>query len=633
MNVMNDEFLVAPPNARVMIRDVTVPKALEYKQKISEVEGVDEIDWLDDAVNINVPLEMIPGKTLDSWYKDGSALFTLTIDDSRRDSALAGIRNIIGTNGAMSGQVVNLASAMQSSGQEVSKMTYFLIPIVLIILLLTTTSWFEPLLFLASIGIAIILNLGTNAILGEISFVTKTAAAILQLAVSLDYSIFLLHRFAEFRREGQSVQDAMRNAMVKSFSSILASGLTTVIGFVALIFMSFKIGPDMGIVMAKSIIFSLLSVLVFLPVLATASYKLIDKTHHRPFIPSFGGFARFVIRIGIPLLAVFVLMIGPSYLAQNKNSFSFGASGVFGDESTQVGRENAEINDVFGRYSTMVLMVPKGELADEKALYNNIKDIKQVTSVVSYIGSVGAEIPMEFVPEQQLSKLVSKHDSRMVITLDSKQEGDEAIALVEQMRDAANKYYPGSYYLAGDSVNAYDMKDTVTKDSIVVNAIAIGSIFIILLLTFRSLSLPLLLLIAIETAIWINLSIPYFSGNSLFYIASLIVSSVQLGATVDYAILFSNRYIENRGVLQRREAVTRTVSDTAVSILTSSFILFSGGTIMGIISSNAVTSQIGTIIGRGAILSAASVLLVLPTLLLLLDKVVEKTTLHIHFKH
>jgi predicted RND superfamily exporter protein len=631
LNAMNKEYTVAAPNARVMIPNVSVPQTLSYKERLSKVRGVKEVNWLDDATEVNVPLETIPQETLDAWYKDNTALMTLTIDKNYKDTAVKEIRSIIGDQASMSGEIVNLQAAMQSASAEIPRMMFILVPIVLAILLLTTTSWFEPILFLVSIFAAIILNSGTNAFLGEISFVSKAAGSVLQLAVSLDYSIFLLHRFAEFRREGQNVESAMVNAMVKSFSSIMASGLTTVIGFAALIFMQFKIGPDLGIIMAKAIVFSMLTVLVFLPALAVVSYRLIDKTHHRPLIPPFKKFGQFVGKTGMVFLIVLMLMIVPSNIAQGKNSFVYGASGIFGDESTQVGRENASINRLFGKSNNMVLMVPKGRLALEKTLYNKINDTDGVSSIISYVGNIGAQIPMEYVPGDKLSKLISENYSRMIITLDCDAYGDEAFALVEKMRGLAQGSYPDTYYLTGESVNAYDMKDTVTKDNIVVNTIAIGSIFLILLLSFRSITLPVILLLVIETSIWINLSIPYFGNSSIFFMAYLIISSVQLGSTVDYAILFTNRYAENRGLYKHRDAIKQTIADTAVSILTSAFVLCSGGAIMGLISTNAVLKQLGILIGRGALISAACVLFVLPMMLRLLDSVIQKTTMKLNF--
>ena len=632
LNVMDDEYSKAPPNARVMIPDVTVPQALAYKEKIKAVQGVDEVNWLDDAVNIDVPLETMPRKTLDSWYKDGDALYTVTISKEHRDTAIAAIKEIIGPKAAISGDVVNLSNAAQSTSQEVPRMMYIAVPIVLVVLMFTTTSWFEPLLFLASIFAAILLNMGTNVFVGEISFVTKAAGSILQLAVSLDLSIFLLHRFAEFRREGMPVQEAMENAMTKAFASIFSSGVTLVIGFAALIFMQFRIGPDMGVVMAKAIVFSLLSVLIFLPALSVSLYKLIDKTHHRAFIPPFSKFGKAVVKIGVPVMVVFALLITPSYLAQGKNTFAYGTSGIYGNTETEIGRANAMIDGAFGKSDLMVLLVPKGDLAREKQLYDDLMDLAEVKSIISYVGTVGGTIPMEYVPQNKLSELISEHYSRMVVTLDAPTDGPQAFAFVEKVRALADKYYPGTYHLAGQAVNTYDLRTTVQKDKSLVDIISICAVFLTLVLVFRSLSLPLALILVIETSIWINLSIPYFSSTTVFYIDYLLVSSIQLGSTVDYAILLASRYMENRRMMQSKAAAETTLAQTTVSILTSALILCTGATIMGFISSNAVISQIGFLIGRGAAISAACVLLVQPALLRTMDAFIQKTTFRTGFQ-
>ena len=287
LDVMEKEYAKDPANARVMVQDVTIPEALAYKEKIREIDGVQEIQWLDDVQSLAVPLETMPQETVEDWYKDNCALFSVTVDTSKQAQCLADIRALLGDKGMMAGSCVDTVAVIESTSSELSRMMMIVIPIVFVILLLTTSSWFEPVLFLATIGVAILLNMGTNVIFGTVSFVTKAAGAILQLAVSMDYSIFLLHRFAEFRRTGMDVQQAMVEAVKKSTSSIMASGLTTVIGFAALILMRFKIGPDMGLVMAKAILFSLVTVLVLLPVLAVYSYRLIDKTQHRRFLPSF----------------------------------------------------------------------------------------------------------------------------------------------------------------------------------------------------------------------------------------------------------------------------------------------------------------------------------------------------------
>ena len=630
LDVMEKEYAKDPANARVMVQDVTIPEALAYKEKMREIDGVQEIQWLDDVQSLAVPLETMPQETVEDWYKDNCALFSITVDTSKQAQCLADIRALLGDKGMMAGSCVDTVAVIESTSSELSRMM-IVIPIVFVILLLTTSSWFEPVLFLATIGVAILLNMGTNVIFGTVSFVTKAAGAILQLAVSMDYSIFLLHRFAEFRRTGMDVQQAMVEAVKKSTSSIMASGLTTVIGFAALILMRFKIGPDMGLVMAKAILFSLVTVLVLLPVLAVYSYKLIDKTQHRRFLPSFEKMGRFAVKIKAPILICFAILVVPCFLAQSNNTFKFGTSGIFGGENTQIGRETSAIEEKFGRENQMVLMVPKGDLAKEKSVVDQLNAMPEITSVISYVGTVGAPIPTEYVPESQLSELISDHYSRIILTVGTDTDGEQAFSVVNKVREIAQGAYPDTYHLTGQAVNTLDLKDTVVADNVRVNAVAIGAIFVILLLTFRSISLPILLLLVIESSIWLNLTVPYFMGTTLHYISYLIISSIQLGATVDYAILFTNRYLEHRETETKVQSAVYAVRDCTISILTSGSILAICGTIMGMISTGLIISQLGFLVGRGALLSMLLVLFVLPGLLILFDKVICQTTSHKKF--
>ena len=631
LDVMNEAFDESIPNLRVMIHDVSIPEAIEYKQRMAAVDGVKEITWLDDSVNLDQPIETLEEKTLNSWYIDGAALYSLVIDAEKIDTAIAEIRSIIGDNSAMAGDAVSISLTRQTTGKELSVVMMLIIPIILLILLLSTSSWFEPVLFLTSIGVAILINNGTNIIFGQVSFITMTTSSVLQLAVSMDYSIFLLHRFAEFRTQGMGVKQAMTQAMSKAFSSILASGLTTILGFGALLFMRFKLGPDMGIVLAKGIVFSLLSVLFLLPVITVFTYKVIDKTHHRSFLPSFTGFGRVVSRLFIPAVIIVALLIVPAFLAQRNNSFIFGSSAMSSDETSQAYLEEQEIDDLFGKSNQMVLLVPAEDTATEAELADALYRIPVVSSVVSYTESVGIAIPKEFIPESSLASLESGGYSRMVVTIGASQESDEAFAAVEEIRAAAAGYYGDEYYLAGGSANVYDMRETVMVDNKIVTIIGILGIGLVLLLTFRSISIPIILLLTIETSIWINLSVPYFLGNSMAYIGFMIISSVQLGATVDYAILFTNRYIENRGRMDKKSAIVQTVADTTASILTSAGILTVAGIILGMVSSNGMVGEFGILIGRGAALSAAMVLLFLPAMLYFFDWVLPKTTLGLKF--
>ena len=395
--------------------------------------------------------------------------------------------------------------------------------------------------------------------------------------------------------------------------------------------MRFKIGPDMGLVMAKAILFSLVTVLVLLPVLAVYSYKLIDKTQHRRFLPSFEKMGRFAVKIKAPILICFAILVVPCFLAQSNNTFKFGTSGIFGGENTQIGRETSAIEEKFGRENQMVLMVPKGDLAKEKSVVDQLNAMPEITSVISYVGTVGAPIPTEYVPESQLSELISDHYSRIVLTVGTDTDGEQAFSVVNKVREIAQGAYPDTYHLTGQAVNTLDLKDTVVADNVRVNAVAIGAIFVILLLTFRSISLPILLLLVIESSIWLNLTVPYFMGTTLHYISYLIISSIQLGATVDYAILFTNRYLEHRETENKVQSAVYAVRDCTISILTSGSILAVCGTIMGMISTGLIISQLGFLVGRGALLSMLLVLFVLPGLLILFDKVICQTTSHKKF--
>ena len=431
----------------------------------------------------------------------------------------------------------------------------------------------------------------------------------------------MIHRFEECRVSQPDAERAMAKALSKSATSILSSGLTTVIGFLALILMQFRIGPDLGIALAKGTAISLITVFFFTPSLVMLTYKPLEKARHRRLYPDFGGFGRVVKRITVPLACVFALLVIPAFLASGSNSYYYGASHIFGSD-TRLGKDTDEIRELFGENDTYVLMVPKGDTAKETELSRDIKKLANVSDIVSFVDNACAEIPYSYLDKETLSKLESGSYSRMVISVSVPYEGEETFALVENIRELANKYYPDENYLAGEGVSTYDLMDTVTDDMTKVNLVAIGAVFLVLLITMRSLAVPFILVIAIESAIWLNLAVPYFSGSTVFYIAYLIISSIQLGATVDYAILMTDRYKENRIKSGKREAVAETVADTAVSIMTSGSVLAAVGLLLWQISTNRLLAQLGLFIGRGAIFSLLTVLLVLPGLLYIFDRFV-----------
>lgn len=413
----------------------------------------------------------------------------------------------------------------------------------------------------------------------------------------------------------------MAEALCKSATSILSSSLTTVIGFLALGLMRFRLGTDLGLALAKGVAISLVTVFIFMPALIVCTYRWMDKTKHKSFMPAFKGLGKAVHKIAIPMVCIFALLIAPCYLGSNANSYLYGASEIFG-EDTRLGKDTNQIEKVFGESDTYVLLVPKGDTAAEKELSDELNELSEVTSIISYVDMAGAEIPSAYLDGDTLAQLQSDNYSRFVLSVSVPYEGEETFALVENIRTIADNYYPGETYLAGEGVSTCDLKETVTADMLKVNLIAIGAVFIVLLFTFRSPILPVILVLCIETAIWLNLSVPYFTDEPVYYLAYLIISSVQLGATVDYAILMTNRYKENRHTLDKKAAAEQTVSDVFVSIMTSGSVLTIVGLLLGWVSSNMLLAQLGIFVGRGAIFSLLIVLMVLPGLLYLLDRLV-----------
>jgi predicted RND superfamily exporter protein len=627
IDIIENEFDSSLPNARVMIKNISQQEALEYKEKIESVKGVSSVTWLDDIVGKDT-LKTIPFEYLDlsitkNYYKDSTALYSVSIESGTEKSAVAEIRAIIGEDNSIAGNAVNIAVTQEMAVSEVLKALAILIPIIVLILILSTTSWVEPLLFLASIGIAVIINMGTNIFLGRISFITFAVSPILQMAVSLDYAIFLLHAFNEYRTQHEP-QKAMKMAMKKALSAVAASAATTVVGFLALMFMRFGVGIDFGLNLVKGVLLSFISVMVFLPVLTLTCYKFIDKTKHRVIIPSLDNAAKRIIKISVIFLILAAIAVIPCFLAQNSIKFTYGTGDIA--QSTRAGQDAAKIDDKFGKENMLVLLVPKGDTGKESVLCDKLSKLNHITAVASYVKSVGAEIPSQYVPEEITSEFYSENYARIILYTDLKEEGAQTFSSVESVQNTVSQYYD-TYYLAGQAATLYDMKNVVSVDTKMVNIIAIAGIFIVLMITFRSISIPLILVFTIETAIWINLSFAYFSDQSFNFIGYLVVSTVQLGSTVDYAILLTDRYLGSRRQLNKLKAIKKALGENLIAILISAAILSTAGFTLMATSSNSIISQLGLLLGRGTLLSLLMVSCVLPSLLVLFDKFIQKTTL------
>jgi predicted RND superfamily exporter protein len=470
---------------------------------------------------------------------------------------------------------------------------------------------------------SVIINMGTNAVFPTVSFLTNAVTPILQLAVSLDYAIFLLHSFGAHRKNGGSVEDAMRAAIKESFSTVAASASTTLFGFMALLFMEFRLGADLGLSLAKGIIFSFVSVMVFLPAFTLTVYKVIDKTRHRELMPTFSNVHNFIRWLTVPAIIIVALVIVPCFLGQSSTGFAYGYQAA----AKSMRGTDADITDeVFGRTTTMVLLVPKGDPVREEQLGDELKTLPYVKSVVSYAESAGTGIPSEFLDKEIREQFYSENYARIIVYTNTPSEGEAAFATVENISATAKSYYPTGVYSAGQSANLYDIKTVVQQDNRVTNLIAIVAIFAVLLLTFRSGILPFLLLLTIEAAIWINLAIPYFTGTSINYIGYLVLNTVQLGATVDYAILLTVTYMRLRKTTDKKAAMHSALGSSFRSILVSAVTLSAAGFTLAGTTTNPLIADIGILLGRGTLLSMTLVLVFLPGLLAIFDGVIGKAT-------
>ncbi len=628
IDVMEQEFGY-PGTARVMIKDVSLYEAKQYKDKLEAVDGVDQVLWCDSAVNIYSGEDFIDEEEIRDYYKDGCAVMDVTFvesDDSDRTSrAIDEMEKITGEKGRFTGMAVQNKSLESTMEKEMSRILVVAIVMILTVLCITTSAWTEPILFLFVMGVAVLLNKGTNIFIGTISFMTDNVAIILQLATSMDYAIFLLDAFSRERENGASDEEAIVTAIEEAINSIFASSLTTVVGFLALVFMKFTIGFDLGLVLAKGIVFSLLTVVFFMPAMILKFAKWNDKTRHRSFLPPFQKFSRRAYHMRYVTLAVMLLLTPFAYVAQGMNDYLYGNSSVGAAEGTAVYESNEEITEIFGRSNMLLALYPNTSPVTEAALTEDIEALPYVKSVTSMANTLPDGVPEEFLPESMTEQLHTKDACRMLIYIRTKEESDLAFQCTDEIRGILESYYPEGSYLVGQTPSTQDIKTTITADNIKVNALSLAGVFLVVMASFRSLIIPVVVMIPIEVAIFYNMAVPYLTGDSLVYMGYIIVSSIQLGATVDYSILLTNNYQKARRTMTKSEACMTAIARSCPSILTSGSIITLAGYIVHFISTTAAIGDLGHLIGRGGLFSMILVLTALPALLAMADGwIVEK---------
>ncbi len=625
---LEDEFGIRG-TASLLLKNIEINDALVLKKRISAVNGVKEVIWLDDYADVNVPLSFMDGQYINRFYRDKNALFNIMFDcgndDTETFNAIDEIESIVEENIILSGPAAVSKSSIERTNREIPVYMGIAFLLIFIILLVTTTSWIEPFIFLLIIGCAILLNMGTNIIKGEISQITFAAASLLQLAVSMDYSIFLMHRFHEERAKGIEIKQAILNSMKLSIRTIVASAVTTAAGFGALIFMGFRVGSDLGLVLVKGVGFSLLTVFTLLPCLIIVFHKWIEKFTHRDLKLKFKRISRLPGKLKYFLVIAAIIVSYLCFAGQSKVSYYYSEEKMLPVNDSVV-RSLTETEKIYGSMNSNMLMVKKGDKVKEVELIKELGNVPYISNISGLYSQLGTEIPEMLVPENLKSKVQSENYSLITFDIESGKESLDSFKTVEKVREIADRYY-NDWYVSGQSFIYKDLKDTTHVDFFRTNVLSAIFIFLILMLTFKSLLIPLIAVFVIELAIWINISFAYFSGVPVSFLSSIVIGAIQLGATVDYAILYISRYRENLELMPPQKASSKTVRDTAKSILTSGGIVVAATFSVYFLASIRTASEICLLIGRGSIVSMLMVFFVLPGFLILLKGAVKKTTI------
>ena len=633
-DILLDEFQKGA-YAIVVVDGMHGRELTKLEDKIENVDHVAKLISYNSIVGGDIPLEMIPEKLRSQFYnsdKDSTMLAIFFDDTTSSDgtmNAIKEIRKVTDGQCFISGMSAVVTDTKTLSEKETP--IYVLIAVILacIVLALFMDSFLVPVFFMLSIGIAIVYNLGSNYFMGEVSYITKALAAVLQLGVTLDYSIFLWHSYKEMKEEyGDDHKEAMAHAIASTITSVVGSSITTVAGFIALCFMSFTLGMDLGVVMAKGVVFGVICCVTVLPALILTFDKALEKTMHREILPArFDKLAGFIVNHAWIFIVIFVALLGPAiYGYQHTNVYYDLADTLPANLDCSIANkkleENFDVNSIY-----MILADSELSSKDANKMMTEIKDLDGVTFALGLDSAIGNEIPKELIPESLKSELVSDKHQIMMVGSDYKVASDEINNQITTIQDIAKKYDSTSMVI-GEAPCTKDLITITDTDFKRVSAVSIGAIVVIILLVFKSISLPVVLVAAIEFAIFINMGLPYYLGTTIPFIASVVIGTIQLGATVDYAILMTTRYKRERFPgATNKEAITTALSTSIPSIIVSALGFFAATFGVGLISSVDMIGSLCSLMARGAIVSMIVVIFVLPSLFVLLDKIIIHTSM------
>lgn len=633
-DILLDEFQKGA-YAIVVVDGMHGRELTKLEDKIENVDHVAKLISYNSIVGGDIPLEMIPEKLRSQFYnsdKDSTMLAIFFDDTTSSDgtmNAIKEIRKVTDGQCFISGMSAVVTDTKTLSEKETP--IYVLIAVILacIVLALFMDSFLVPVFFMLSIGIAIVYNLGSNYFMGEVSYITKALAAVLQLGVTLDYSIFLWHSYKEMKEEyGDDHKEAMANAIASTITSVVGSSITTVAGFIALCFMSFTLGMDLGVVMAKGVVFGVICCVTVLPSLILTFDKALERTMHREILPArFDKLAGFIVNHAWIFIVIFVALLGPAIYGYQHTKVYYDLSETLPANldcsiANKKLEENFDVNSIY-----MILADSELNSKDANKMMTEIKDLDGVTFALGLDSAIGNEIPKELIPESLKSELVSDKHQIMMVGSDYKVASDEINNQITTIQDIAKKYDSTSMVI-GEAPCTKDLITITDTDFKRVSAVSIGAIVVIILLVFKSISLPVVLVAAIEFAIFINMGLPYYLGTTIPFIASVVIGTIQLGATVDYAILMTTRYKRERFAgATKKEAITTALSTSIPSIIVSALGFFAATFGVGLISSVDMIGSLCSLMARGAIVSMIVVIFVLPSLFVLLDKIIIHTSM------
>lgn len=627
-----DESFHNASSAMLVIENFDDKDVVALKEKIMKIDGVTNVTWTDSVIDTTVPNSSLPSFLRKIFYStDGKSTLMLINFESasasdKTGTAIKEIRSLMNKQCFLSGMSAVLTDTKDLADSQAPIYIAFAIFLALVVMSFTMDSWVLPFVLLASLGIAVVYNMGTNIIFGEISFITKSIAAILQLGVTMDYSVFLIDRFDEEQRYTDNRSLAMGRAVAKTFTALMGSSLTTVFGFLAMCFMTLTLGFDIGIVMAKGVVFGIITVVTVLPSMVLLLYKPIYRFRHKRFVPKFNGLASFTTKHRRVFAIILLVLLVPAYLAQsNVSKYYDVVSGMPQDLDSIVAlnKMKEEFNMANTHFVVIDDDVPDGKV---NSMIQDIKEIDGIETVVALGEYVGAGIPKSIIPESVKSIAEKDGYQMMMINSDYSTGTDELNAQIDEMNDVISKY-TDSGYLTGEGVLTKDLISIANNDFVVTSIISTVAIFILVAICFKSISIPCILVLMIELSIWINIGLSYLMGTEISFITPTVINCVQLGATVDYAILMTTRFREEiQSGKDKKTAIHDAAASSCTSIFQSALVFFSATIGVYFICDIKMIKEICELLARGSFISAIMIMLVLPPVLYILEGVINKTT-------